>query len=97
MTSKETIEVLIEGGKAAAGQALGGTLGPLGINIADVLQKINKKTVSFKGMKGDIQSDVPFDSKDESKYNPFTKKYFSKGDSPKVSLKTVSGSITFKK
>lgn len=52
---------------------------------------------SFKGMKGDIQSDVPFDSKDESKYNPFTKKHFSKGDSPKVSLKTVSGSITFKK
>jgi DUF4097 and DUF4098 domain-containing protein YvlB len=53
---------------------------------------------TFKGQKGNIDSAVPFDSKDGSKYNPFIKAYFKKGgDSPKVSLKTVSGDIKLKK
>ncbi|MCP5104243.1 MAG: DUF4097 domain-containing protein, partial [bacterium] len=52
----------------------------------------------FKGQKGNIHSAVPFDNKDTSKYSPFVKKYFKKGgDSPHVSLKTVSGKIEFKK
>ena len=53
----------------------------------------------FKGMKGKISSDIPFDSKEKSsQYNPFVKKFFKKGgDSPEISLKTVSGKLTFKK
>ena len=49
--SKETVEIMIEGGKAVAGPTVGQKLGPLGINIQQVLIKINEKTASFKGMK----------------------------------------------
>ncbi|HVO77781.1 MAG TPA: 50S ribosomal protein L11 [Methanomassiliicoccales archaeon] len=47
----ETIEVLVEGGKASAGVPLGPALGPMGINVVQVVQKINEKTKSFEGMK----------------------------------------------
>jgi len=53
---------------------------------------------TFKGQKGNIDSEIPFDEKDGSKYNPFIKAYFKKGgDSPSISMKTVSGEIKFKK
>ncbi|MCP5053555.1 MAG: DUF4097 domain-containing protein [bacterium] len=63
----------------------------------------NGKTVKgyflFKGKKGDIHSDIPLSNLDKSSHhNPFAKKYFKKGgESPKVTFKTVSGEINFKK
>ncbi|MFH1721167.1 MAG: 50S ribosomal protein L11 [Candidatus Altiarchaeota archaeon] len=51
MAKKETIEVLVEGGKANAGPPLGPALGPTGINVADVISKINEKTADYSGMK----------------------------------------------
>ncbi len=53
----------------------------------------------FKGKKRNINSDIPFDNEDESyKYSPFVTRYFKKGgDSPEVSLQTVSGELEFKK
>ncbi len=48
--AKESVDVLIEGGKATAAPPLGPALGPLGVNIGQVVQDINKKTESFKGM-----------------------------------------------
>ncbi|MGD1061120.1 MAG: 50S ribosomal protein L11 [Methanomassiliicoccales archaeon] len=47
----ETIEVLVEGGKASAGVPLGPALGPMGINVVQVVAKINEKTKGFEGMK----------------------------------------------
>jgi large subunit ribosomal protein L11 len=47
----ETIEVLVDGGKATPGPPLGPALGPTGINVVQVVQKINEKTKSFAGMK----------------------------------------------
>jgi large subunit ribosomal protein L11 len=44
------IEVLIEGGKATAAPPLGPALGPMGVNIGQVVSDINKKTQEFKGM-----------------------------------------------
>lgn len=44
------IEVLIEGGKATAAPPLGPALGPMGVNIGQVVADINKKTQEFKGM-----------------------------------------------
>lgn len=47
----ETIEALVEGGKATAGPPLGPALGPMGVNIMQVINTINEKTKEFKGMK----------------------------------------------
>ncbi|MBI3026681.1 50S ribosomal protein L11 [Candidatus Woesearchaeota archaeon] len=47
---KEKVEVLVEGGKATAAPPLGPALGPMGVNIGQVVSDINKKTSSFAGM-----------------------------------------------
>jgi large subunit ribosomal protein L11 len=47
----ETIEALVEGGKASAGPPLGPELGPLGVNIMEIVNSINEKTKEFNGMK----------------------------------------------
>jgi large subunit ribosomal protein L11 len=47
----ETIKALVEGGKASAGPPLGPALGPLGVNIMQVINTINDKTKQFQGMK----------------------------------------------
>ncbi|RLF31761.1 MAG: 50S ribosomal protein L11 [Thermoplasmata archaeon] len=47
----ETVEALVEGGKATAGPPLGPALGPLGVNIMQIINTINDKTKQFNGMK----------------------------------------------
>ncbi len=47
---KEKVEVLVDGGKATAAPPLGPALGPMGVNIGQVVSDINKKTSSFQGM-----------------------------------------------
>jgi len=51
----ETIKVLIEGGKATAAPPLGPALGPMGLNIGQVVSKINEKTAAFKGMQVPVE------------------------------------------
>lgn len=48
---KERVEVMVEGGKATAAPPLGPALGPMGVNIGQVITKINEKTKAFAGMK----------------------------------------------
>jgi large subunit ribosomal protein L11 len=45
------VSILVEGGKAAAGATLGSALGPLGVNVGQVVQKINEETKQFAGMR----------------------------------------------
>jgi len=47
----DTVKALVDGGKASAGPPLGPALGPLGVNIMQVLNAINDKTKQFEGMK----------------------------------------------
>lgn len=47
---KQTVDALVEGGKASAAPPLGPALGPLGVNIGQVISEINKKTADFKGV-----------------------------------------------
>lgn len=47
----ETVDVLVEGGKATAGPPIGPALGPLGLNIMQVVEAINERTSRFEGMK----------------------------------------------
>ena len=47
----EKIEVLVDGGKATAGPPLGPALGPLGVNVVEIVAAVNAKTKAFAGMK----------------------------------------------
>ncbi|HIG96579.1 TPA: 50S ribosomal protein L11 [Candidatus Woesearchaeota archaeon] len=60
----ETVNVQVEGGKATAAPPLGPALGPLGVNIGQVISEINKKTADFKGMKVPVA--VTVDKSDKS-------------------------------
>ena len=45
------VSILVEGGKAAAGATLGSALGPLGVNVGQVVTQINEQTKQFLGMR----------------------------------------------
>ena len=47
----ERLNLLVDGGKATAGTPIGPALGPLGMNIGEVVAAINAKTKAFTGMK----------------------------------------------
>jgi large subunit ribosomal protein L11 len=47
----DEVSVLVEGGKATAGATLGAALGPLGVNVGQVVQQINEQTKGFAGMR----------------------------------------------
>jgi large subunit ribosomal protein L11 len=61
---KQTVEALIEGGKATAAPPLGPALGPTGVNIGQVVAEINKKTEAMKGMQVPVK--VTIDDEDKS-------------------------------
>ena len=62
--AKQTIEFLVEGGKASAGPPLGPGLGPMGVNIGDVIAAINKRTRDMAGMKVPVKVVVDSDTKE---------------------------------
>ena len=63
----DTVEALVDGGRASAGPPLGPALGPKGVNIGQVIAKINEKTKAFDGMKVPVKilinDDKTFDIK----------------------------------
>ncbi|HEX3014692.1 MAG TPA: 50S ribosomal protein L11 [Methanobacterium sp.] len=61
--AKETVEILIEGGKATPGPPLGPAIGPLGINMMQVVEQINEKTSDFDGMKVPVKVIVDIGTK----------------------------------
>jgi large subunit ribosomal protein L11 len=48
---KESIDVLVEAGKATAAPPLGPALGPLGVSIPKIIEEINRRTKELAGMK----------------------------------------------
>jgi large subunit ribosomal protein L11 len=63
MSDKKTVSALVTGGEASAGPPLGPALGPLGINVLQVVNTINDKTKDFSGMKVPIKVEVDPDTK----------------------------------
>ena len=63
MGSKQTISSLVTGGEASAGPPLGPALGPMGVNIMEVISAINEKTNEFKGMKIPLTVSVDSETK----------------------------------
>lgn len=51
MADEQKVSALVTGGKASAGPPLGPAMGPLGVNIMEVINAINEKTSDFAGMK----------------------------------------------
>jgi large subunit ribosomal protein L11 len=62
--AKQTVESLIEGGKATAAPPLGPALGPTGVNIGQVVAEINKKTADLKGMQVPVKVTVDDETKE---------------------------------
>lgn len=61
--AKETIDQLVQGGKATAAPPLGPALGPMGVNIGEVVNQINEKTKSFNGMQVPVKITIDTETK----------------------------------
>ncbi|MEM2464216.1 MAG: 50S ribosomal protein L11 [Candidatus Bathyarchaeia archaeon] len=48
---KKIVEFIVEGGKATGGPPIGPAIGPLGVNVVAVVNKINELTKEYTGMK----------------------------------------------
>ncbi len=59
----QTIDLMIEGGKASGGPPLGPALGPLQIPVNQVVSKINEKTQAMAGMSVPVKVIVDIDKK----------------------------------
>ena len=64
MPEMKVVELLISGGQATAGPPLGPALGPLGINIMLVVNKINELTKDYAGMKVPVKVAVDVENKE---------------------------------
>jgi len=60
---KMQVKLLVEGGDMQPGPALSQKLGPAGINIGQVIQKVNEATKNFKGMKVPVEVEVDLATK----------------------------------
>ncbi len=63
MGEKKIVELLINGGQATAGPPLGPALGPLGLNVMSVVNKINELTKDYAGMKVPVKVSVDPETK----------------------------------
>lgn len=64
MAEKKVVDLLVSGGKATAGPPLGPALGPLGVNILAIVNKINELTKDYAGMKVPVKVTVDPETKE---------------------------------
>lgn len=62
----QSVNTMVEGGKATSGPPIGPALGPLGLNLGQIIKEINEKTKAFDGMQVPVTVTVT---------NPDTKEY----------------------
>ena len=63
MADKKVTELLVNGGQANAGPPLGPALGPLGVNVMAIVNRINELTKDYAGMKVPVKVIVDPDTK----------------------------------
>jgi len=61
---KKVVEALVAGGQATAGPPLGPALGPLGVNVLAIVNKINEVTKDYAGMKVPVKVIVDTETKE---------------------------------
>jgi len=64
MSEKKVVEALVSGGQATAGPPLGPALGPLGVNVLAIVNKINEVTKNYSGMKVPVKITVDTETKE---------------------------------
>jgi len=62
--AKKVVEALVAGGQATAGPPLGPALGPLGVNVLAIVNKINEVTKDYAGMKVPVKIIVDTETKE---------------------------------
>ena len=63
MGEKKSVSALVSGGEANAGPPLGPAMGPMGVNVLQVVNTINEKTKDFPGMKVPVKVEVDTETK----------------------------------
>jgi len=63
---EKKFKFLIEGGKATAAPPIGPALSPLGVNVLQIIEKINVETAEFRGMRVPVMVTVNTDTKEFS-------------------------------
>jgi large subunit ribosomal protein L11 len=63
MGNKKSVSALVSGGDANAGPPLGPALGPMGVNVLQVVNTINDKTRDFPGMRVPVKVEVDSETK----------------------------------
>jgi large subunit ribosomal protein L11 len=63
MADKKVVELIVSGGQANAGPPLGPALGPLGVNVVAIVNKINEITKEYAGMKVPVKISVDQEDK----------------------------------
>ncbi len=63
MGEKKILSALVVGGEATAGPPLGPALGPLGVNILQIVNQINELTKDYAGMRVPIKLEVDQETK----------------------------------
>jgi len=64
MADKKVIELLVAGGQVNAGPPLGPALGPMGVNVMMIVNRINELTKDYGGMKVPVKVAVDPDTKE---------------------------------
>ncbi len=64
MSEKKVVQALVSGGQATAGPPLGPALGPLGVNVLAIVNKINEITKHYSGMKVPVKIIVDAETKE---------------------------------
>ena len=58
------VKILVEGGAMKPGPALSQKLGPAGVNLGQVISKVNEATQNFKGMKVPVELEIDMATKE---------------------------------
>jgi large subunit ribosomal protein L11 len=60
---EKTFNFIVSGGEASGGPPIGPALGPLGVNIMAIVNKINEETAEYKGVKVPVDLTLDTDTK----------------------------------
>ncbi len=58
------VKLLVEGGAMQPGPALSQKIGPLGLNVGQIIQKVNDATKDFKGLKVPVELEIDAGTKE---------------------------------